>query len=486
MKYWDSIRKCIDYYFEKYGHLFYPPRDFNDLLNQFKKVEEIDKEDAFPFLHTWKLIENYENRFIMSCRTGGYHMLFYEIFTTKCAGKFLRTVGYDTFWEFPKTIAPKEKEKVEVIETPEVKAEEKDILINEIFIPPDYSKRVVNPNHVNNLAISMKEIGQVDPIVVVPILYVKDIEKKYGVEVKKKYKYILIRGRHRIFAKKLLNNLYIRARVIYNDYEEERFRSFVENTLFGRASVYDQSIEIRRFLNLGKKEIDIAKEMGKPQPYINRIKKYSELENKFREKDYVLTILTEGALEEVYKISLDPDPRQLNFIKEKLIKAYESGVEKVDVYDIHKWCEEYRELIEKKEKEIQRKLYGEEISTIQTQKPIESQQVQQIEKPISIPKQEEVKEKIKEVKRRKKEKTPDEKFEYNFKIISYSHPKRIVSIVKKILDGIPIEEKKKLNINEIFRKCEEALLNSAMKKSDEEIEKLFKSVIEDLLKKGRI
>jgi hypothetical protein len=110
----------------------------------------------------------------------------------------------------------------------------------------------------------------------------------------------------------------------------------------------------------------------------------------------------------------------------------------------------------------------------------------QVEKPISrIPTQEEVKEKAKEV-RRKKEKTEEERFEYNFKIISYSHPKRIVSIIKKILDGIKIEEKKKLNINEIFRKCDEALLNSITKKSDEEIEKSFRNVIEEILKGGRI
>jgi hypothetical protein len=234
------------------------------------------------------------------------------------------------------------------------------------------------------------------------------------------------------------------------------------------------------------KEVEIAKEIGKPQPYVNRIKKYAELKDKFGEKDYVLTILTEGALEQLFWV-YKADPRQLNFMKEKLIKAYESGVEKVDVNDIYKWSDEYTEPVRKKEEEIQRKLYGEEIPSIQTQKPIESQQVQlQVEKPISrIPTQEEVKERAKEV-RRKKEKSDEEKFEYNFKIISYSHPKRIVSIIKKILDGTKIEEKKRLNINEIFRKCDEALLNSIMKKSDEEIEKLFRSVIEEISKGGRI
>jgi len=43
-----------------------------------------------------------------------------------------------------------------------------------------------------------------------------------------------------------------------------------------------------------------------------------------------------------------------------------------------------------------------------------------------------------------------------------------------------------LNINEIFRKCEEALLNSITKKSDDEIEKLFRNVIEEILKGGKV
>jgi ParB/RepB/Spo0J family partition protein len=395
------------------------------------------------------------------------------------AGKVLKERCDDrhAVYEIPKVKAPKEK--IEVVETPEVKAEEMNIFINDVFIPPDYLRRRVNPNRVNEIAKSMKEIGQVDPISVVPMEYVKDIEKKYGVEVKKKYKYILIRGRHRIEAKKLLNNFYIRARVIYNDYEKERLRSFVENTLYGEASVYEQSIEINRFLNLGMKEVEIAKEIGKSQQYVNRIKKYAELKDKFGEKDYVLTILTEGVLEQLFWV-YKADPRQLNFMKEKLIKVHESGVEKVDVNDIYKWSDEYTEPIRKKEEEIQRKLYGEEIPAIQTQKPIESQQVQQVqlqvEKPISrIPTQEEVKEKIKEV-RRKKEKTPEEKFNKKIESYKYFYGEEFDSmnniLIKYMKDhDIPFERVQKLQA--YYRECNrEAWKISQEKLSKEEKEEL--------------
>jgi ParB-like chromosome segregation protein Spo0J len=488
MKFWDSVRKQIEYYEQHYGHIFHPVKDFNELLSLFEEVRKINPEDRFETLHTWKLIENYENRFVFSCKPRNEGMLISHIIMKHVAGKVLvdKCDGKYAFYEVPKTIAPKEK--VEVVETPEVKEEVKEIFINDIFIPPDYSRRRVDPNRVNKIALNMKKIGQVDPIVIVPIEYAKDIEKIYGREVKKKYKYILIRGRHRIEAKKLLNHLYIRARVIYNDYIEERMKSSVENTLLKKASVYEQSLDFNILLKLGKTEKEIAEKWGIDRSYVNKIKDFARFKDDFEEKDYVLTILTYEALEKLYWIKVSKDIRQYNFIKERIIKAYESGVRKIKPKHIFEWCDEYKKPIEEKGKEIQRKLYGEEIPAIRIQKPIESQQVQlQIEKPISrIPKQEEVKEKIKEVKRKKKEKSDEERFEYNFKIISYSHPKRIVSIIKKILDGIQIEEKKRLNINEIFRKCEEALSNSIMKKSDEEIEKLFRSVIEEILKEEKI
>jgi ParB/RepB/Spo0J family partition protein len=481
MKYWDSVRKQTDYYDQHYGHIFHPVASFDELLSMFEKVGKINPEDAFETLNTWKLLEDYENKFIFSCKPRNEGMLISHIIMKYVAGKVLRERCDDrhAVYEIPKAKTPKEK--IEVVETPEVKAEEMNIFISDIFIPPDYLRRKVKPNRVNEIAKSMKEIGQVDPIFVVPIEYVKDIEKKYGAEIKKKYKYILIRGRHRIEAKKLLNNFYIRARVIYNDYEKERLRSFVENTLHNEASVYEQSLEINRFLNLGMSEREIAKEIGKPQPYVNRIKKYAELKDKFGEKDYVLTILTEGALEQIYLISIDPDPRQLNFMKEKLIKAYESGVEKVDVNDIYKWSDEYAEPIRKKEEEIKRKLYGEEITI---QKPIESQQVQQVqlqvEKPISrIPTQEEVKEKAKEV-RRKKEKTPEEKFNHGLQHAGYFINKEKANIINGIINEIPIEDRIKLNIPETFRKIDDAIWNII--KQSISLEKL-KGIIRDVIMK---
>jgi hypothetical protein len=493
MKYWDSVRKQTDYYDQYYGHIFHPVASFNELLSMFEKVGKINPEDAFETLNTWKLLEDYENKFIFSCKPRNEGMLISHIIMKYVAGKVLRERCDDrhAVYEIPKAKTPKEK--IEVVETPEVKTEEMNIFISDVFIPPDYSRRRVDPNRVNKIASSMKKIGQVDPISVVPMEYAKDIEKIYGADVKKKYKYILIRGRHRIEAKKLLNNFYIRARVIYNDYVEERMKSSVENTLLKKTSVYEQSLDFNVLLKLGKTEKEVAEKWGVDRSYVNKIKNFAKFKDDFGEKDYVLTILDYRALEKLYWIKISKDIRKYNFVKEKIIKAYESGVRKIKQKHIFKWCNEYEEPIRKKEEEIKRKLYGEEIPSIQTQKPIESQQVQlQIEKSISrIPTQEEVKEKEEEYKKKlkekkKKEKSDEERFEYNFKIISYSHPKRIVSIIKKILDGIKIEEKKKLNINEIFRKCEEALLNSITKKSDEEIEKLFRNVIEEILKGGKV
>jgi ParB/RepB/Spo0J family partition protein len=488
MKQFRSIREQIDYYIRTYK--FYPPSDFDDLLNQFKSIGEKNPEDALPYLHTWKLIEDHKNYFVMTCRTGAYHTFYYEIFTGECAGKFLKTVGWDTFWEFPKVIAPKEE--IEKIEIPKVKEEIKEILISDVFVPPDYIRIYVDPNHVNEIKTSMKESGQVDPITVVPINYVKDIEKEYGAEAKK-YRYILIKGLHRIKAMQSLNQLYIRAIVKYNEYDEEDLNSLCETGL-EQPSAYELTKKVKKFRNKGYKEEEIAKRIGKDRSYVSRLLSIAEknLKKDYGDKEYVLTAFTFNALENLAGMKAI-DPKQYEFHVKKSIEEFENGRRIFSLQDLERWSKEYTEPIRKKEEEIKRKLYGEETPAIQTQKPIESQQVQlQVQKPISrIPTQEEVKEKEEEYKkklkeREKKEKSDEEKFEYNFKIISYSHPKRIVSIIKKILDGIKIEEKKKLNINEIFRKCDEALLNSITKKSDEEIEKSFRNVIEEILKGGRI
>jgi hypothetical protein len=485
MKYWDSVRKQTDYYDQYYGHIFHPVASFDELLSMFEKVGKINPEDKFETLNTWKLLEDYENKFIFSCKPRNEGMLISYIIMKYVAGKVLKERCDDrhAVYEIPKVIAPKEK--IEVVETPEVKTEEMNIFISDIFIPPDYPRRRVDPNRVNKIALSMKKIGQVDPISVVPMEYAKDIEKIYGTEVKKKYKYILIRGRHRIEAKKLLNNFYIRARVIHNDYVEERMKSSVENTLLKKGSVYEQSLDFNVLLKLGKTEKEVAEKWEVDRSYVNKIKDFAKFKDDFGEKDYVLTILNYEALEKLYWIKISKDIRKYDFVKEKIIKAYESGVRKIRQKHIFKWCDEYEEIIKGKEKEIQRKLYGKETPTIQIQKSIESQQVQlQVQKPISrIPKQEEVKEKEEEYKKklkekRKKEKTPEEKFNKKIESYKYFYGEEFDSmnaiLIKYMKDhDIPFERVQKLQA--YYRECNrEAWEFSQEKLSKEEKEELNK------------
>ena len=219
-----------------------------------------------------------------------------------------------------------------------------------------------------------------------------------------------------------------------------------------------------------------------------------KFKNDFGEKDYVLTILDYRALEKLYWIKISKDIGKYNFIKEKIIKAYESGVRKIREKHIFKWCDEYEEIIKGKEKEIQRKLYGEEIPLIQTQKPIESQQVQQVQlqvqKPISrIPTQEEVKEKEEEYKKKlrekkKKEKTPEEKFNHGLQHAGYFINKEKANIINGIINEIPIEDRIKLNIPETFRKIDDAIWNIIKQSvSLEKLKELIRDVIMKQLKK---
>jgi ParB/RepB/Spo0J family partition protein len=477
MKQFRSIREQIDYYIRTYD--FHPPRDFDDLLNQFKSIGEKNPEDALPFLHTWKLIEDHKNRFVMSCRTGSYHTLYYEIFTGECAGKFLKTVGWDTFWEFPKVIAPREK--IEKIEVPKVKEEIKEVLITDIFIPPDYSRIYVDPNHVNEIAQSIKESGQVDPIVVVPINYVKNLEKEYGAGAKK-YRYILIRGFHRIKAMQSLNQLYIRAIVKYNEYDEEDLNSLCETGL-EQLSAYEQAKKVKKFRDKGYKEEEIAKRIGKVQSHVSQLLSIAEanLKKDYGDKEYVLTAFTFNTLLNLANTKI-VEKRQYDFYVKKSIEEFENGRRIFSLQDLGRWSKEYTKPIEEKEKEIQRKLYGEEIPTIQTQKPIESQQVQQVQKPISrIPTQEEVKEKEEEYKKKlrekkKKERTPEEKFNKKIESYKYFYGEEFDSmnniLIKYMKDhDIPFERVQKLQA--YYRECNrEAWKFSQEKLSKEEKEEL--------------
>jgi ParB/RepB/Spo0J family partition protein len=471
MKEFRSIREQIDYYVRTYK--FYPPRDFDDLLNQFKSIGKKNPEDALPFLHTWKLIEDHKNRFVMTCRTGAYHTFYYEIFTGECAGKFLKTVGWDTFWEFPKVIAPREK--IEKIEVPKVKEEIKEILITDIFIPPDYIRIYVDPNHVNEIKTSIKENGQVDPITVVPINYVKNLEKEYGAEAKK-YRYILIRGLHRIKAMQSLNQLYIRAIVKYNEYDEEDLNSLCETGL-EQPSAYELTKKVKKFRDKGYKEEEIAKRIGKDQSHVSRLLDIAEknLKKDYGDKEYVLTAFTFNALLDLANTKF-VEKRRYEFYVKKSIEEFENGRRIFSLQDRDRWSKEYTEPIRKKEEEIQRKLYGEESPAIQ--KPIESQQVQQVQKPISrIPTQEEVKEKIKEV-RRKKEKTPEEKFNKKIESYKYFYGEEFDSmneiLIKYMKDhDIPFERVQKLQA--YYRECNrEAWKISQEKLSKEEKEELNK------------
>ncbi|MEM2178777.1 MAG: ParB N-terminal domain-containing protein [Candidatus Methanomethylicaceae archaeon] len=484
MKIFKGERERINYYFEKYGHILHPPANFNDLINQYNKIAEIDPEDRLTRIHTLELVEDHENKFIASVKPAGETLLIHEIMTQKQAGKMVKSTPIVKFYEFQKTIAPKEK--IEIAKTPEIKEELKDILIDSIYIPPDYLRIRIDYNHVNEIAKSIKEIGQTDPIIVVPINYVKNLDKRYPEA--KKYQYILVKGLHRIKAKKLLNTNDIKAIVKYNDYDIERSKSFTENVLLNKLSIYEQSLEFDRDIKFGKSEIEIAKEKSITQSYISKVKRFAKFKKDFGDKHYALTILSYGALDKLYLISLDPDPRQYDFIKKKIIEAYESGEKRIKSKHIFAWCKEYIKPIEEKEKEIQRKIMEEEIQQIQkeSKKPLISR----------IPTQEEIKAKQpiyeKMLKEKKKEgKTMEELFEErinkNIQHANYFTYVEKANLVNDLLKEFSLEEKSKLNIPDLYRALDEIDWNFVKQVvSLDKLKELYKNEIKKQIQTGRI
>ncbi|MFH7836141.1 MAG: ParB N-terminal domain-containing protein [Candidatus Aenigmatarchaeota archaeon] len=474
-----SISEKIKYYLERYGHLFHPPRDYNDLHQQFKKIEEINPKDAFPFLHTWKLAEDYENRFILCCRTGGYHKLYYEILTTRCAGKFLRTVGWDTFWEFPKVKAPKDKEEIQII--PKTKEEEREIFIDDIFIPPDYIRRYLDPDRVNRIAGSIKEIGQNEPILVSSREYSKGIEKKYP-EIKS-HQYILLEGLHRIKAMELLGQKYIRAVIKLSDYREERRKAFAKNVLSGKTSTYEKAIEVKSLIDDGATEQQIADDFKLSLNYVLMLLGIAKanLKSDWKDKEYVLTAFTKHALERLISLRsfwlIDPkskEGRKYEYVKERAIEDFDKhGIRKIGINEIKKYEKDFDWKLEEEK-------YGKGVVQVvreALESPIEESQ-KQIEKPIEekktrIPSREEVK----EVKRRREEKkkTPEEGLERKVDSYSSSFPKDVAQIWKKYAKSKPIIMKKYLT--EYRRNCVARIIKEAGL-TNEDLERIFKEEVE--------
>jgi predicted transcriptional regulator len=293
-----------------------------------------------------------------------------------------------------------------------------------------------------------------------------------------------------------LNQLYIRAIVKYNDYNEEELKSLSEAGL-EKQSAYELAKKAKKFRDRGYKEKDIAKIIGKAQSYVSDLLSIAEknLKEDYKDKEYVLTAFTFNALLELANTKF-VEKRRYEFYVKKSIEEFENGRRIFSLEDIRRWSDEYTEPIRKKEEEIKRKLYGEEAPTIQ--KPIEKQvqQVQlQVEKPISrIPTQEEVKEKEEEYKKKlkekkKKEKTPEEKFNKKIESYKYFYGEEFDSmnaiLIKYMKDhNIPFERVQKLQA--YYRECNREAWKFSQEKlskeEKEELNRIFYNIAEKFFK----
>jgi ParB-like chromosome segregation protein Spo0J len=218
----------------------------------------------------------------------------------------------------------------------EIKEEYMNISINEIFIPPDYKRIYIDKEHLNKIALSILENGQIEPIIVIPIEYVKDLEKRY--HKINKYKYILIDGLYRIKAFQLLKQEYIKARIRYNDYDIERIISSSKEEK--ELSIYEKSMEIKRFIDIGYAEEEIFKRLGIDQTYFSNLSRIADANFKedFKDKEYVLTAFTFRALYYLHTIKLTT-PEKIPFIIERAFEEFEKGKRKFTENDIRRWLD---------------------------------------------------------------------------------------------------------------------------------------------------
>ncbi|MCM8808446.1 MAG: ParB N-terminal domain-containing protein [Candidatus Omnitrophica bacterium] len=452
---------------QKYG--LCPLRDYQDFLNQLKKLQqEVSSADEKNFGLTYE--DENSMKIKVKGSVGGDSVLWHYIFTEAWSGKPLReeaTLHYVVFF-VPKVKEPREK--VEVVKIPEIREETKDILISEIYIPPDYSRRIIDYQYIFDLSQSIKEAGQVIPIIVVPINYVKNLDKRYPDG--KKYKYILIDGLHRIEAIKRLNRLYIRATIKYNDYDLEDLKSFTQERA-NKLSIIENVIKIHTFIERGFTQEKISKISGFSQSYVSKLEKIYPLVNLFERID-ILALQTYETLEYLCKVlssSKTIEKKKYEFLKSKIIEEFNKGKKEFSVEDIKKYESDFY-WKEKEEK------YGEVVEVLrktEEEMAIEKSQ-KQIEKPIArIPTREEIQEK--EVKRRREEKkkTPEEGLERKVDSYSSSFPKDVAQIWKKYAKSKPIVMKKYLT--EYRRNCVARIIKEGGL-TNEDLERIFKEEVE--------
>ena len=103
---------------------------------------------------------------------------------------------------------------------------EQDIPIDQIIVPPN-SKRSIDPDKVEGLMNSMREIGLLNPIVVTQ-------------------DYVLVSGRHRILATRKLGWKTIRGRIVATDALRNELITIDENLMRKEVSVFEESESLNR------------------------------------------------------------------------------------------------------------------------------------------------------------------------------------------------------------------------------------------------
>jgi ParB family chromosome partitioning protein len=180
-----------------------------------------------------------------------------------------------------------------------------DIKISALSSNPYQPRLNINQAELEELMNSIDSCGQLQPIIITPI----DNNPN---------KFYIVAGHRRVAALKALNKELVSAISYQASQEDLRIYSIVENLQRENLSVIEEATAIKSLVDIGMKQVDIVKKLGKSKTSISRLVKISSLN-----KDLIDYIKTNNEkvglniLEELCNVESKIQLKVYKYIKDK-------------------------------------------------------------------------------------------------------------------------------------------------------------------------
>lgn len=186
---------------------------------------------------------------------------------------------------------------------------------------PYQPRKVMNQEHVRELADSIEQSGLLQPIVVTPL-------------PQNPNKFYIVAGHRRVEAIRLLNRDSIEAIIVNVDDTQLRLNALVENLQRENLSAFEEAFAVKAMVDAGLKQTEIAEKLGKSKGFVSQLMRITELD------EDLIAHITQNAMEvslsSLYELTNVPQGKQLNVF----IEIFEKSMNRDEVREYIKHINE--------------------------------------------------------------------------------------------------------------------------------------------------